>query len=958
MKRLLIFILVVQSLLSYNSFAQQSSSSYIKSGQMNSNNVITMFTNSGVIGQPNNIGPMVSWKYDHNGYFGDLSFMIGVELPIKDYNGDGTPDTLHEVIITPVSRPGGGKGTVNQFYGFEPDSGFFNPNLNVQGEGIAISTLPETWPVIWPDHPEYGQNVWNGFFGKDSSAGDQEAYFQVDDRSDATYYNLYKFLPVSNDTTRYGFGITVNVRYIELKNPLFQDVLFRVYDIKNESNYNYSKIVFGNLAGTYVGGAGDEYTDDAAFYDSTNNIIYVWDKEPGKGFPYVRPEANPFWKPNPYVVGTAGETFLQAPGNNRIANYNYFSPSGAISMSNQIDMWNRLTKFPNASRASDTLTGEDADYIYGSNIFSLNSGETKRIVTALVFGNDKQDVLSKTQLALALWNNNFKVENVNNRISILEPVSHNILKGTETISWTSNYSGGYVDIWYSPDAGDTWKNIVTNNVNNGSYSWKTNLYSDCTFGKLKFLIKDNNKNLIGINESNYFSIDNSGSSSPYIKILNNQFSPDSVFTNSVYNFNLLIGSNKNDSLLCKVYYSTANDTNLYLSQTFFVRPDTSVQLIPVNFNDITNSTQLKIKLEVTDGNSSWSAATPYFNKQTPRQSVDSTNYKKVSWHSQVKIKIIKVDPSKFTGDNYQITFDDTSSLAQKTLSVYDLTKQKYVLSNVPLIPFTESPVFDGLSLYNEDITTSIDSSRSGWNKTQPNNLNYILTQLVLMNKNLVSIRYPFDYMFVFSNSYNDSSNSLQVFKDNGINLPTKKTNFNIYDITNKNNPIKVQYAMTETTKQDTLSANDIVFISDSAGKALSWRVMFTGGDTSHIPNGGDTLYLYTQKGLSFYDTLNIFGLISDVKIINQIPLTFKLEQNYPNPFNPSTIIQYNLPKTSKVSLKIYDILGRVVGTLVNGTQNAGKYSIEFNASRYASGVYFYRLQAGDNVSIKKMVLLK
>lgn len=85
---------------------------------------------------------------------------------------------------------------------------------------------------------------------------------------------------------------------------------------------------------------------------------------------------------------------------------------------------------------------------------------------------------------------------------------------------------------------------------------------------------------------------------------------------------------------------------------------------------------------------------------------------------------------------------------------------------------------------------------------------------------------------------------------------------------------------------------------------------------------------------------------------------FMLYQNYPNPFNPTTVISYQLSAISDVTLKVYDILGREVATLVNQKQSAGKYSVTFNGNALPSGVYFYRLVAGNDMAVKKLLLLK
>ncbi len=91
---------------------------------------------------------------------------------------------------------------------------------------------------------------------------------------------------------------------------------------------------------------------------------------------------------------------------------------------------------------------------------------------------------------------------------------------------------------------------------------------------------------------------------------------------------------------------------------------------------------------------------------------------------------------------------------------------------------------------------------------------------------------------------------------------------------------------------------------------------------------------------------------------SELPDKFSLEQNYPNPYNPSTKIKYSVPQSSNVVIKVFDILGNEIETLVNDEKPVGNYEVEFDATVLPSGIYFYRLQAGDYVDTKKMILLR
>jgi len=100
------------------------------------------------------------------------------------------------------------------------------------------------------------------------------------------------------------------------------------------------------------------------------------------------------------------------------------------------------------------------------------------------------------------------------------------------------------------------------------------------------------------------------------------------------------------------------------------------------------------------------------------------------------------------------------------------------------------------------------------------------------------------------------------------------------------------------------------------------------------------------------------GTSTNVDDRQTIPTHFMLEQNFPNPFNPTTVIKYQLPMTAYVTLKVYDILGKELITLVNETKEAGNYEVSFDASNFVSGMYFYQMRSGDFVETKKLVLMK
>jgi len=122
--------------------------------------------------------------------------------------------------------------------------------------------------------------------------------------------------------------------------------------------------------------------------------------------------------------------------------------------------------------------------------------------------------------------------------------------------------------------------------------------------------------------------------------------------------------------------------------------------------------------------------------------------------------------------------------------------------------------------------------------------------------------------------------------------------------------------------------------------------------------GGGIAFVGAGQNRIFYDGSNVTPLVGISNNGGEIPEAFSLSQNYPNPFNPTTNIKFAIPQASFVTLKVYDMLGREVASLISENMTAGSYTVDWNALNFTSGVYFYKISAGNFTDTKRMVLVK
>jgi Secretion system C-terminal sorting domain len=261
-------------------------------------------------------------------------------------------------------------------------------------------------------------------------------------------------------------------------------------------------------------------------------------------------------------------------------------------------------------------------------------------------------------------------------------------------------------------------------------------------------------------------------------------------------------------------------------------------------------------------------------------------------------------------------------------------------------------------------TSPIDTWSSlsgGFIKINPFNTDYIFVvhrdYMMLSTDggyNFSSINIPplKELAFDYTNNiiYGVARNKIYKSMDNGLTWGSSDVPFNLNTLEVSPDNNNIIYAGTETG------------LYRSSNQGVSWyhyNNSFTPSinviGLSKELNTGDTIIVCTKDGV--YKVFHDF-LVGVVSSNNSIPNSYNLEQNFPNPFNPSTKIKFGLMKPGFTSLKIYDALGREVSNLVNNILPAGAYEIEFNASDYSSGIYYYKIISGEFQDTRKMILTK
>ncbi|MFC2083918.1 T9SS type A sorting domain-containing protein [Bacteroidota bacterium] len=398
-------------------------------------------------------------------------------------------------------------------------------------------------------------------------------------------------------------------------------------------------------------------------------------------------------------------------------------------------------------------------------------------------------------------------------------------------------------------------------------------------------------------------------------------------------------------------------------------------------NDYTDSFQWEPDFIATDDNEllvTWASWGQFDNEydiiakrispQGAQGVINTKTYEHTQGSSTSRVFVHVADSTILTGDQYQVTFDVQENSA--VTDIINLSSGSEVVTDFPLNSgegvFYLSPEFDGVVVEFVPIFDfKLDTDNSYFVNNSGSNL------LFTVGGGLgSSVLAPIDMTVIWGNTDTLSDGSYMNALDSAYNTSGQKVvkcPFYAWNVTDgeKMDLVIIEPSQSENLKWD--PKEQVGFLTPSKYTTAfpryhaSLNTDYT-GENLILPNFGDTNYIFTKRPLSSDDvfefqTLKSF-ITTDVKENLSKPGKFSLSQNYPNPFNPTTTIVYSIPQEGLVDLRVYNILGESVQTLVKAIQKSGNYKVVFNSKGFASGVYIYVLKTQNRVISRKMLLIR
>ncbi|HAB52560.1 MAG TPA: hypothetical protein DCE80_10395 [Ignavibacteriales bacterium] len=857
-----------------------------------------------------------------------------------------------------LTSQGGYSPDGSEKWGWLPDSGYANPNQNE----LETSLNSLSWPTSWTE--------WPGEFGIDSVLSLNEAYYVMDDYSNRSKYVSFgnpdtNYYPFPSDTSKRGLGLRAEVRVYQFGGEL-KDVLIVKYKLKNESPKDLPKLYFGFHGDPHIGGYTDYADDKIQFirpgrpiWDSSlywaKNSIYCWDDD-WMGMGGAK-------------TGILGFKFLETPNNNDLTSFHAAAYTNSFSNvpKNIPLMWEWLSA--TSIDTNQTYFNDPGDYVinFGTGPFSLVAGESKEIALAIFFSNDFKDLIYDAANInfIYYWpniSNNIAYHGGNNNYEIqLTSPNDGIINGETPITW--QYSGAdpnaKVFIQCSSDLGKTWLPLVADLSVTSAFIWNTNNFKDGVNYVLRIVAYDPNdkrKNYYDVVD-NRFKINNLVNAQPELNL-------DLNFEGAVVNYSpLQIGwlaeDADNSQLNIKIEYSL--DSLGTYAEIFNNSLPVGGEIHFWDVTNIPNSPTYYLKITASDGNSDTTIISKSFGINYETTSYVSNYFYHRQGNATPEFLVQIIDTSQVIDDIYELTFSVNNDTT-KLMDITNLNSGFIVLNDYLLQRGVSTPVFDGIKILVTDYETNLNYSLSKFNRDELNQTDTIFFPPQVGNP---KVRVPNDWVVVFNN-LDTSSNGSYLYPSDTVrtNFTNVKvvTPFKIHNMTEKQVATYIAFVTMGTKNLSRWKYSQPIILQPQGATdaTTTYQIKF---DFSFgiQPHNGDTLKIITYKEITpddiFQFAVDTTIIVSSVEEeINEFD--FALFNNYPNPFTPTTRINWQSPVGRWQTLKVYDVLGREVATLLNEWKEAGRYSIVFDASKLASGVYIYQLRVNDFVASKKFLMIK
>ena len=533
------------------------------------------------------------------------------------------------------------------------------------------------------------------------------------------------------------------------------------------------------------------------------------------------------------------------------------------------------------------------------------------------------------------------------------PILTQKLSGDVHLVWTRGVADSALTVLsLSSDAGESWATMLTTTGRDSTYEWKTSLSKDGTRYMLRLMMSGSDT-LFGLLNSPLLTIDNPGNGFPDVT-LNASVKHDTL--RGMYDLRWTASDPEGDSLRLAILVSGDNG----VTWESVAADLQNTGLFHWNTTLAPNGAAMMLKLTCSDGTGTTTVLVSPVVIMNPRTYLSSASFRHPSGSGDGTVRAAIVEKGKITNSQYALSFQ--ASTGDRLLyTMRDLTTGAIKCSGIPVSALgNEGPLFDGIRLIIEQYehpAACDDSSRwlAGASTLKSNTS---LLYLILGADTLKGTPSPFDYELRLYDHVVDTSSDYQ----GAIPVQTK------FIIRRKQDGRQVKAAFNDFDNNGTISAFDELYFlepqNDGVSK-LTWYVFFTKGNPDIEPQAGDIHLIRILKPFTENDTITMTPALLAVpeNTRSAVPTKFVLYQNYPNPFNPSTIIRYDLPYHSRVSLDLYSVLGQRVRTLFAGEQEAGSHEVPLDGSALAGGVYFYRVSAAAagaqaSQSVRKLLLLK